>query len=239
MKVNSNQKSIKKILILVTILAVPGFLYYLLQEKGKNRYKPLAIYGEKIVASTFHSVRGKQVPDTIYHQVRDFNLVNQLVEARTWNSYKGKISVVNLFNTQAKGNGLLLANEAVHQFVKIYQKNEMVHFLSITVNPAVDQVEMLKSYAKTNAITSPKWDLLTGDAKEIDSLVKQGLLLDASIVVDDKMTQINFSNLFVLIDSHQRIRGFYDSTNKEAVSKLDDEIKVLIAEELRNMRDGR
>ena len=34
-----------KVLILVTILAVPGFLYYLLQEKGKNRYKPLAIYG--------------------------------------------------------------------------------------------------------------------------------------------------------------------------------------------------
>jgi len=60
---------IKKILILVTILAVPGFLYYLLQEKGKNRYKPLAIYGPKKVATTFHSVRGEKIPDTQYCQI--------------------------------------------------------------------------------------------------------------------------------------------------------------------------
>ena len=45
--------------------------------------------------------------------------------------------------------------------------------------------------------------------------------------------------MFVLLDSHHRIRGYYEATNQEAISKLDDEIKVLIAEELRNMRDGR
>ena len=56
-----------KILILVTILAVPGFLYYLLQAKGKNRYKPLPVYGPKEVAATFTTKRRKKIPDTIFH----------------------------------------------------------------------------------------------------------------------------------------------------------------------------
>ena len=40
---------LKKILILLILLAVPGAVYYLLKEKGVNRYRPLAIYGEKQV----------------------------------------------------------------------------------------------------------------------------------------------------------------------------------------------
>ena len=55
---SKNKFPIFKILILVTILAVPGFLYYMLQAKGKNRYKPLPIFGPKIVASTFHTKKG-------------------------------------------------------------------------------------------------------------------------------------------------------------------------------------
>ena len=65
-------KALKRIVILVLILIVPGFLYYLLQAKGKNRYKPLPIYGSKQVAKTFHKIRGKIVYDTIYHQIPNF-----------------------------------------------------------------------------------------------------------------------------------------------------------------------
>jgi len=42
-----------------------------------------------------------------------------------------------------------------------------------------------------------------------------------------------------LLDTHHRIRGYYEATTQEALSKLDDEIKVLLAEELRNINDGR
>ena len=65
---------IKKILILVLILALPGFLYYLLTVKGKNRYHALAKFGPKEIAKTTHRVKGKDVPDTIYHTLSDFKL---------------------------------------------------------------------------------------------------------------------------------------------------------------------
>ena len=230
---------IKKILILVTILAVPGFLYYLLQEKGKNRYKPLAIYGPKQVATTFHSVRGKQIPDTIYHIVEDFKLLNQKADTTTWNSYKGKVIVLNLFYSNDRPFGVDFANKAMEGFTKVYEKNDMIHFIGVTVDPQQDQPAVLATYAKQINAVAGKWDLLTGDSTQVYQLIRKGLLLDALKTTTNGFTKFTYGNMFVLLDSEHRIRGYYEATNQEALSKLDDEIKVLVAEELRNMKDGR
>ncbi|RZK52035.1 MAG: SCO family protein [Pedobacter sp.] len=229
---------IKKILILVTILAVPGFLYYLLQEKGKNRYKPLAIYGPKKVASTFHTVRGKQIPDTIYHSVGDFKLVNQKADTLTWVNYKGKIVLLNLFYTNGP-SGVEFANKAMATFASVYEKNTMIHFIGLTINPQDDTPKILTDYAKSISATAGKWDLLTGDSTQVNKLIKTGLLLDALKVDENGKAKFTYTNMFVLLDSQHRIRGYYEATNQEALSKLDDEIKVLVAEELRNIKDGR
>ncbi|WP_316785672.1 SCO family protein [Pedobacter frigiditerrae] len=229
---------IKKILILVTILAVPGFLYYLLQEKGKNRYKPLAIYGPKKVAPTFHTVRGKQIPDTVYHVIEDFKLVNQKADTLTWDNYKGKIVLLNLFYTNG-ASGVEFANKAMATFASVYEKNTMVHFIGLSIDSQYDTPTVLSEYAKRISANPGKWDLLTGDSAQVNNLIKNGLLLDALKVVESGKAKFTFSNMFVLLDSQHRVRGYYEATNQEALSKLDDEIKVLVAEELRNMRDGR
>ena len=234
-----NSNRIKKILILVTILAVPGFLYYLLQEKGKNRYRPLAIYGPKHVAKTFHSVRGENIPDTSYHTIADFNLRNQYNDTVSWNTHKGKIVLVNLFHASNRGFAVDFANKAMEGFEKMYDKNKMLHFMSISINPTEDQPETLRKYANLISAKTNKWDLLTGDSAQVYQLIHKGLFLDAIKTIKDGETKFIYSNMFVLIDSQHRIRGYYEATNNEALSKLDDEIKVLIAEELRNMKDGR
>ncbi len=239
MKLSSNNWSIKKILILVAILAVPGFLYYLLQEKGKNRYKPLAIYGPKHVATTFHSVRGKDIPDTIYHVIADFKLLNQKADTISLANYKDKVIVLNLLYTNSKAAGIGFANRAMSVFSKTYEKNRMVHLVGLSIDPSYDKPAILEQYAKQIGANSNKWDLLTGDSMQVNNLIKSGLLLDAHKSIENGETKFTFTNMFVLLDSHHRIRGYYEATNQEALSKLDDEIKVLIAEELRNMRDGR
>ena len=230
---------IKKILILVTILAVPGFLYYLLQEKGKNRYKPLAIYGPKKVAPTFHSVRGKQIPDTIYHIVDDFKLLNQKADTATWKNYKGRVIVLNLFYSNDRPFGVDFANKAMEGFSKVYEKNDMIHFIGLSIDPQRDQSAVLAEYAKKINAVAGKWDLLTGDSTQVYQLIRKGLLLDALKTTDNGLTKFAYGNMFVLLDSQHRIRGYYEATNQEALSKLDDEIKVLVAEELRNIKDGR
>lgn len=230
---------IKKILILVTILAVPGFLYYLLQEKGKNRYKPLPIFGEKIVASTFHSVRGKKVPDTIYHEVNDFKLVNQNGDSVSFITYTNKILIVSLFYTKGETNGAGFTTKAMKGFNETYLHNKAINLVGITVDPITDKPQVLSELAKALSAKAGKWDLLTGDSTQLFTLVKKGLALDAHQEENGNGHKFIHSNMLVLLDTHHRIRGYYEATSREAMLKLDDEIKVLLAEELRNSRDGR
>jgi len=226
---------IKKVLILVSILAIPGFLFfYLLPHFAKNRYKSLPIFGKKIVATTFHSVKGKKIPDTIYHQIPDFKLVNQHHDTISWKSLEKKIVVLNLFHT---GAGNQQTSQYIKQLSDGYEQKPLVKFLSLSVDPA-DQSKIKDFAASFKAIVG-KWDFLAGDTAQTYPLIKNGLLLD--VVEDDtrKKPSFIFSNKILLIDNLHRIRGIYEADNKEANARLEDEIKVLIAEYLRNVKDGR
>jgi protein SCO1/2 len=226
---------IKKVIILVSILAIPGFLFfYLLPHFAKNRYKSLPIFGEKVVASTFHSVKGKKISDTIYHKVPDFKLINQQNDTITWKSLENKIVVLNLFYTGANNQE---TSKYIKQLSDGYEQKPLVKFLSLSVDPA--DADKIKDYAAKFKAKEGKWDFLAGDTTQTYPLIKQGLLLDA--IADNAKGKANFifSNKIVLIDNLHRIRGIYEADDAGANAKLEDEIKVLIAEYLRNVKDGR
>jgi len=228
----AEKSSIKKMLILVTILAVPGFLYYLLQEKGKNRYKPLSIYGPKQVASTFHTRRGVKVPDTIYHRISDFKLVDQKGDSIGLPADTVQITVVNFFFANCK-TVCPIMNQQLQRVVEAYQNNPLIKFYSITVDPEHDTSQELAKYASVLHASDDKWSFLTGEKSKIFKLAKKDFLLDVMDTGDPQ--NINHSPMLVLVDPKSRIRGYYDGTNKEQVDKLIDEIKVQIAEELRKV----
>jgi len=219
---------IKKIVILALILALPGFLYYLLTAEGKNRYKPLPIYGPKLVAKTFHTIKGKQIPDTIYHTLSDFNLKDQNGKPVSFKTLDKKIFIVNFFYTHCP----TICNEVnvnIDSLAANYAKNKMVYFVSITVDPTHDSEAVLKTYANKLKLTTPNWLFLTGDTTTTYNLARKGLLVDALQTGDDFV----YSNQLILVDSEKRIRGYYSGTLTDDLIKLNDEIKVLITEELR------
>jgi protein SCO1/2 len=230
---------IKKILILVTILAVPGFLYYLLKEKGKNRYKPLPFFGPKVIAGTFHTFHGEKIADTTYYQVGNFHLVNQNNDSVSFDTYNGKILIVNLFYTQGNNFGVNFANKAITAFEASYGSNKALNFVGLSIDPKHDDPTVLKRYAAKLGAKPGKWDLLTGDSATVYNLINKQLFVDAIKKDENGKTKFIYSNLFVLLDTKHRIRGYYEATSQEALSKLNDEIKVLILEELRNNNDGR
>lgn len=217
------------------MLAVPGLLYYLLQEKGKNRYRPLAIFGPKQVTNTFHTVRGKQIPDTLYHTIHPFKLTSQDNKPITFPADSHRITVVNFFFSRCPSfcNDM---NKEMEELSFKFSKNRLLQFYSITVDPEYDTPAVLKTYAGLFKNRSDKWQLLTGDQKEIYRLAKEDFLVDA---LKDTTAKANFihSPMLILVDPQRRIRGYYDSANKEEVEKLTDEIKVLITEELRSVTD--
>lgn len=228
-------KSIQKAIILVSTLAVPGFLFfYLLPQFAKNRYKSLPIFGEKVVASTFHTVKGKKIPDTIYHQIPDFKLINQGGDSVSWATLKDKITVLNLVNTEAPNAGV---TKYLQTLAEGYEKKPLVKFLSLSVNPA--DVTSVKAYAAQLGAKPDKWNVLAGDTSITYPLIRKGLLLDIVSDESQEKPRYIFSNKILLIDVQHRIRGVYETDSPESTARLEDEIKVLIAEYLRNVKDGR
>lgn len=221
----------KKIIILVLILAVPGFLYYLLTAKGKNRYKPLAIYGPKVVAKTGHKFHGQFIPDTIYHKLPPFTLTGQDGKQVTEATFKGKIFIAGFFYTHCPAVCSTI-NRNLGYLADTYRKNKMVYFTSITVDPQRDSAAVLKKYADSLKPASNRWLFLTGDTTSIYSLARNGFLVDALKAGNDDFV---YSDKLILIDQEKRIRGYYSGANTNDINRLTDEIKVLIAEELRKV----
>jgi protein SCO1/2 len=224
---------VKKILILVVILALPGFLYYLLNAKGKNRYKPLPIYGPKQVAKTGHKVRGKYVADTIYHQLPGFNLTDQNGLAVTQKSLDSTIFIANFFYTNCTGICQTTGSN-LKALLDNYKKNKLISFVSITVDPERDSVAAINKYAQHYKSPGIKWMFLTGDTSQIYPLARNGFLVNAVNTGDGNFI---YSDKLILIDKKKRIRGYYSGASTAEMTRLNDEIKVLIAEELRETEE--
>jgi len=220
---------LKKISILVLVLIVPGFLYYLLTAEGKNRYKPLPIFGPKVLAKTTHHVHGKDIPDTVYHSIKDFKLTDQNGNPASLESFDKKIVVVNFFYTQCP-TVCKQMNSNVNLLASAYDKNKMLEFVSITVDPQHDSAPVLRRYATQFKPGSKKWLFLTGDTSTIYNLARKSFLVNALPAGNDGFI---YSDKLMLIDQDKRIRGYYTGASDDEVSRLNDEIKVLIAEELR------
>jgi protein SCO1/2 len=222
--------TLKKLIILVLILALPGFLYYLLTAKGKNRYKPLPFYGPKEIAKTSHKYHGKVIPDTIYHKLNDFVLYDQDGKKVSFSTFDKKIFIASFFYTRCP-NVCSAVNKNISDLAGVYRKNKMVNFVSITVDPERDTAPVLKKYA-SGFESRNKWLFLTGDTTSIYNLARKGFLVDALKTGNDNFI---YSDKLILIDAEKRIRGYYSGTSIPELTRLNDEIKVLIAEELRKV----
>lgn len=222
---------VKKIIILVVILVLPGFLYYLLEHYGENRYKALPIYGEKELAGTVTRVMGQEIPDTVYHVVPKVSLVNSLGEPTQILGNDTTISIVNFFYTRCETFCTHMNNE-MSRVATEFQRNGMVDFYTVSVDTEYDTPEVLNAYATNYKLDTKHWQFLTGEADSVYSLARIGFLVDAAKDVGNEASFIHSSSL-ILVDTKRRIRGYYDVNHKKEVDRLIDEVKLLLVEEIR------
>src|SRR5680860_614143 len=101
--------------------------------------------------------------------------------------------------------------------------------LSHSVTPQIDSVAQLKKYALEKGVDDSKWNLVTGDKKQIYELARKSYLATKTNGDGGPYDMIHTEN-FILVDKEKRIRGFYDGTNAEAIENLLVDIKILKAE---------
>ena len=71
-----------------------------------------------------------------------------------------------------------------------------------------------------------KWNLVTGDKKQIYELARKSYLAALDDGDGGPYDMIHTEN-FILVYKERRIRGFYDGTSSEEIAKLLEDLKVL------------
>ena len=101
-----------------------------------------------------------------------------------------------------------------------------VLLLSHSVTPEIDSVAQLKRYAIKKGVNDTKWNLVTGDKKQIYELARKSYLAVKTDGDGGPFDMVHTEN-FMLIDKKKQIRGFYDGTNAEDIERLIDDIAIL------------
>jgi len=114
---------------------------------------------------------------------------------------------------------------------KEFEDDDDILLLSHSVTPEMDDVAQLKKYALEKGAIDSKWNLVTGDKKQIYNLARKEYLASKTEGDGGKYDLVHTEN-FVLVDKEKRIRGFYDGTNPEEIEQLIEDIDILRLEYL-------
>src|SRR5262245_2936598 len=97
-----------------------------------------------------------------------------------------------------------------------------VRLVSLTVDPEHDNPEVLDRYAKTFGAIPDRWIFLTGGRDEVTEFVRKRLLLgvEKNDTADAKPgNRVLHSNKLTLIDQFGHVRGYFDGTDMDEVTK--------------------
>ncbi len=163
--------------------------------------------------------------DTL-HKLSNFSFLNQNGEKITQETFKGKIHVMNCFFTICPSlcPRLMTSMKVVQDEFK---NDPKVLIASYSVMPQRDSVSVLRNYANVHKIQDNKWQLLTGNKKEIYDIARHSYYADENIGVQKGENDFLHTENFILIDKNLHIRGVYNGTLQLEIEQLVKDIKEL------------
>jgi protein SCO1/2 len=174
------------------------------------------------------TVRGKTVPDTLWHQVKNISFTNQLGKKVNLDDLHGKILVVDFFFTKCPTICPSMAR-SMRKLQKSFEKNPgIVHFISVSVDPENDSVPALRNFADMFGVNHDNWWFVTGDKKEIYDFALTEL--KASIADTNVDTAFIHTENFFLLDSQRIVRGWYNGFDTAKQAQLAAAIPTLMLE---------
>ncbi|KIO50677.1 SCO family protein [Flavobacterium hibernum] len=212
----------KFFIVLIVFSAVTISLFYsaLKPQKTLPIYNPADVNPELVDSTVQYKSK--------YHTIADFSFVNQNGDTITQKNYEGKIYVADFFFTTC-GSICPKMTTNLEEVQKAVLNNPKVMLLSHTVFPEVDSIPVLKEYAVKHHVVDSKWNLVTGDKKEIYTMARKSYLA-VKLGRPDQLYDMVHTENFVLVDQKRRVRGFYDGTNKEEIKRLLEDINFLSQE---------
>lgn len=206
--------SFGRIITLVLILVIPGLLHYYLRQTGQNVYLELPYPGSPEVGTVT--------------RVAPFVLKNERDKTVSFPE-RQSVKVVHFMHSDCDAFGNLM-NDAMDALAKKFGKHPFVDLYSITLDPA-DDSEVLTALADQYQTQQTNWQFLWGPADSTSKIAREHFLVDG--YQDEASKEIIHTPYFILIDSKQQIRGYYEFHTKDEMERLIGEIILLVTEEYR------
>ena len=163
--------------------------------------------------------------------VPQFSLTERDGRRVTLSDLKGKVWIVNFIYTNCPDT-CPIQSAQMKQLQDELRSEEGLRLVSITVDPERDTVEVLRKYADRFNADLRKWLFLTGEKKEIHELAQKGFQLGAAEIPHDKRPPSGATHThsprFVVVDRSSQIRGYYVSTDVEAMKRLRRDLQTLL-----------
>jgi len=211
------------VLGILSVIIITLFYTALKPKKTLPIYTPSMVNPE-LVDSTIQHIANKKE-----HHIADFAFTNQNGKTITQKDYEGKIYVADFFFTTCQTICPIMTDNMTWLQTQIKNKPEVM-LLSHSVTPDIDSVSVLKKYAQEKGVIDSKWNLVTGNKKDIYYIARKSYLAVKTGKPEELYDMVHTEN-FVLVDQKRRVRGFYDGTKKEEVERLLADINFLIEEE--------
>lgn len=156
---------------------------------------------------------GHQLPKL--SKVPSFTLTDQDGHSFGSAQLTGKIWLADFIYTTCPGPCPMISSRLSETQKPLRETN--VQLVSFSVDPAHDTPEVLRTYATTLHAEAGRWHFLTGDKKVIYQLSRDGFKLAAE---KDTSGQPVHSTYIVLVDRTGTIRGYYNATDADAITRL-------------------
>ncbi len=178
-----------------------------------------------IAAVNLWSVFGTKpevLTETVAVNVPDFSLTNQQGQPVQLSDMAGKIWIADFIFT----NCPTICPEMTQEMARLQSEffADPVYFISFSVDPERDTVDVLSRYATAYGADDRRWHFLTGEKASIYQLAEQGF----SLAAGHQGSEILHSLRFVLVKPDGNIHDYYDSRSPPAMLRLRRDVKALL-----------
>ena len=194
---------------------------------SKNQEIFLPILGERDVEYSMKN--GKEVADTIYHVVPDFEYRSQDSALVNSKDIKHKVWIADFFFTSCPTICPPMTSNMQALSENVIDLKEYIQFLSFSIDPKRDTPQKLRGYIESRDINDDYWYFLIGDEDATHLLAKS--FFNGAERNSEVEGGFGHTDYFALVDTKGHVRGIYRGTDFEQMALLEKNLRQLLKQE--------
>ncbi len=165
----------------------------------------------------------------ILAHVPEFEMINENGQRFGSKDLNGRVYLANFIFTRCPSVCPKMTKEMEKIQKRVKGLGQKVALISFTVDPKFDSEKVLFDYARKIHANPYVWTFLTGsnENQELFKLYKEGFKVPVENDGSENLMTIAHAEKIVLVDTLNRIRGYYDF-NDNSINKLMIDVGLLI-----------